>query len=82
MFGRTYAMACLTACRKHELSDNDCIATLTELTVQTIADYIAKFVTEQNPIDLLYVSGGGVHNQTIMRRLSELLSDTSVESCG
>jgi len=79
MFGHTYAMECLAACREYGLSDNDCIATLTELTVQTIADYIAKFVTEQNPIDALYVSGGGVHNRTIMRRLSELLSDTSVE---
>ena len=80
MFGHAYAMACLTACRKYELSDNDCIATLTELTVQTIDDYIARFVTEQNPIDVLYASGGGVHNQTIMRRLGELLSDTAVES--
>ena len=79
MFGRTYAMECLAACREHELSDNDCIATLTELTVQTIANYIERFITEQNPIDTLYVSGGGVHNQTIMLRLSELLSDTSVE---
>ena len=79
VFGNTYAMACLTACRKHELSDNDCISTLTALTVQTIADYIARFITGQNPIDTLYVSGGGVHNQTIMRRLGELLSDTTVE---
>ncbi|RKU12999.1 anhydro-N-acetylmuramic acid kinase [Candidatus Poribacteria bacterium] len=79
MFGHIYAMECLAACREHELSDNDCIATLTELTVQTIADYITQFVTEQNLIDTLYVSGGGVHNQTIMRRLSELLSDTAVE---
>ena len=79
MFGYTYAMECLAACRKHTLSDNDSIATLTELTVQTITDYIARFITAQNPIDVLYVSGGGVHNQTIMRRLGELLSDTSVE---
>ena len=79
MFGHTYAMECLVACRKHNLSDNACIATLTELTAQTIADYIAKFVAEQNSIDVLYVSGGGVHNQTIMRRLGELLSDTAVE---
>ena len=79
MFGHTYAMECLAACREHKLSDNDCIATLTELTAQTITDYIAKFVTEQHLIDTLYVSGGGVHNQTLMRRLSELLSDTSVE---
>ena len=79
MFGNTFAMGCLTACRKHGLSDNDCIATLTELTVRTITDYIAQFVGERNPIDVLYVSGGGVHNRTIMRRLGELLADTAVE---
>ena len=82
MFGHTYPMECLEACRKHKLSDNDCIATLTELTIQTIIGYIAQFITQQNPIDVLYVSGGGVHNQTIMRRLSELLSDTAVEPVG
>ena len=79
MFGHTYAMACLETCRKHKLSDNDCIATLTELTVQTITDYIAQFIAGQNPIDVLYVSGGGVHNQTLMQRLSELLKNTTVE---
>ena len=79
MFGHAYAMECLVACREHGLSDNDCIATLTELTVQTIADYITKFVTEQHLIDTLYVSGGGVHNQTLMRRLSEVLANTAVE---
>ena len=79
MFGQTYAMECLAACREHELSDNDCLATLTELTVQTIADYIERFITGQSPIDVLYVSGGGVHNQTIMRRLGEQLPNTVVE---
>ena len=79
MFGDTFAMECLTACRKHGLSDNDCIATLTELTVRTITNYIQQFVGEQNPIDVLYVSGGGVHNRTIMRGLGELLVDTVVE---
>ena len=79
MFGNTFAMECLATCRKHGLSDNDCIATLTELTVQTITNYIAQFVPEQNPIDTLYVSGGGVHNQTIMRRLGEILADTAVK---
>ena len=82
MFGHTYAMECLADCREHKLSDNDCIATLTELTIQTIAGYIQRFITEQNPIDILYVSGGGVHNQMIMRRLGELLSDTAVGTCG
>ena len=79
MFGHNYAMECLAACRKHKLSDNDCIATLTELTVQTITGYIAQFIAGQNPIDVLYVSGGGVHNQTLMRGLSERLKNTTVE---
>ena len=79
IFGNTFAMECLATCRKHGLADNDCIATLTELTVQTITHYIAQFVTAQNPIDTLYVSGGGVHNQKIMRRLGEILVDTAVE---
>lgn len=79
MFGNTFAMECVEACRSHRLSDNDIIATLTELTVRTITDYIQQFVAEQNPIDVLYVSGGGVHNQTIMRGLGELLVGTAVE---
>ena len=79
MFGHTFAMECLMACRKHGLVNNDCIATLTELTVQTVALYISQFVPEKNPIDTLYVSGGGVHNQTIMHGLNEALVDTAVE---
>ena len=79
MFGYTFVMECLSACHQHNLADNDVIATLTELTVQTVALYISQFATEQNPIDILYVSGGGVHNQTIMRRLNEVLVNTAVE---
>lgn len=79
MFGNTFAMECLKACRSHRLADNDAIATLTELTVRTITDYIQQFVAEQNLIDVLYVSGGGVHNRTVMRGLGELLTDTAVE---
>ncbi len=79
MFGDSFAMECLAACRKHGVPDNDTIATLTELTVRTITDYIQQFVAEQNPIDVLYVSGGGVHNRTIMRRFGELLTGTAVE---
>ena len=79
MFGHTFAMECLAACRQHSLSDNDVIATLTELTIQTVALYVSQFVSEQNPIDILYVSGGGVHNRTIMQRLSEVLANTTVE---
>ena len=79
MFGHTFALEGLRACREQGLADNDSIATLTELTVQTVALYISQFVSEQNPIDRLYVSGGGVHNRTLMQRLSEVLVNTVVE---
>ena len=79
MFGHTFSLECLRACREYDLSDNDAIATLTGLTVQTVALYISQFVSEQNPIDRLYVSGGGVHNRTLMQRLSEVLVNTVVE---
>lgn len=75
MFGHAFATERLSDCRRHGLTDNDAIATLTELTVQTVAHYISH----QPPIDRLYVSGGGVHNQTLMRRLRETLVDISVE---
>ena len=74
-FGTDFAMECLTACREHGLSDNDAIATLTELTVQTICHYIAQIAD----IHTLYVSGGGVHNRYLFQSLSELLVDTDVE---
>ncbi len=79
MFGHTFALECLTVCREHNLSNNDSVATVTELTVQTVALYISQFVSEQNPIDILYVSGGGVNNQTLMQKLSEVLANTVVE---
>lgn len=79
MFGHTFALECLRTCREYDLSDNDAIATVTDLTVQTVALYISQFMSEENPIDRLYVSGGGVHNQTLMQRLSEVLASTVVE---
>ena len=51
----------------------DLIATATEFTVQSIALSIRR----AEPHDVI-VSGGGVHNRQIMRRLGELLPDASV----
>jgi len=79
MVGHTFELECLAVCRRHDLSDNESVATVNELTVPTVALYISQFVSEQNPIDILYVSGGGVHNQTLMQRLSEVLANTVVE---
>ena len=80
LFGSAFVATALAECRTHGLDDNACIATLTELTVQSIARFIHRFVNENSgkPLDRLYVSGGGAHNLTLMKRLSEVLPDTSV----
>ena len=59
-----------TGCRP---GDADLIATLTELTIRTVADAL-------RPEDVreLFVSGGGTHNRVIMDGLAAALPDTAV----
>ena len=94
-FGITFAQTCLAQCRAQGLDDDACIATVTELTVQSIAQYVKQFLSVGEPsqsrcgagftgftrfagIDRLYISGGGAHNQTLMRRLTEVFPHTIV----
>ncbi len=49
MFGITFAQACLAQCRAQGLDDDACVATVTELTVQSIAQYVKQFVSVGEP---------------------------------
>ena len=60
-----------------ELSPQDVQATLLELTAVSIADAIQQ--TKPDPQQIL-VCGGGVHNNTLLQRLKELLQDQQVFS--
>ncbi len=51
------------------ISPHDFIATLTALTVQSLAVQIKKFVLPTMTIDELIVSGGGAKNKTLMQML-------------
>lgn len=53
------------------LSDADLLATLVELTARTIADGIERFVAVRQSVDEIVVSGGGVHNRALWKRLEE-----------
>ena len=92
-FGMAFALSCLAQCGAHRLDDDACIATVTELTVQSIAQYVKQFLVggtsqsrlpvgepsqSRHKIDRLYVSGGGAHNQTLMRRLTQVFPHTIV----
>jgi anhydro-N-acetylmuramic acid kinase len=56
------------------------IATLTELTAATIADALRKWVLPDCPVQRVIVSGGGLRNRTLMRRLTAHLPDRAFES--
>lgn len=71
MFGTTFADECLQQIRTHGISDNDGLATLTALTVESISRYYTNFVADNSPLDILYVSGGGAQNPLIMEGLAE-----------
>ncbi len=78
MFGTTFADDCLQQIRTHGISDNDGLATLTALTVESISRYYTYFIADNLPLDILYVSGGGAQNPLIMEGLAERFNPISV----
>ncbi|MBO6523919.1 MAG: anhydro-N-acetylmuramic acid kinase [Balneolaceae bacterium] len=56
-----------------EISTKDLVATLTKLTTKSIERAFDKVIGDQSYE--LFVSGGGVHNQTLMKGLEENLSN-------
>lgn len=63
---------------EHELSSADLMATLVELTAVTVGAALARYVAPRQPIDEVLVSGGGVHNRALMRRLAAALAPATV----
>jgi anhydro-N-acetylmuramic acid kinase len=58
----------------------DLIATASELTARSIARSITSAISDEDRIREVIVSGGGVHNRQIMKRLRELLPLFAVKS--
>lgn len=56
------------------------VPTLTELTVRTIADAVRRYVLIKMSVARVIVSGGGVHNRTMMQRLAHLLPELQLEN--
>lgn len=76
-FGRGFVYPLLDRCadRLHDL-----MATLAELTVESIGRAFERFVLPAGPIAELLVSGGGVHNRHLMERLRARLAPIPVRS--
>jgi anhydro-N-acetylmuramic acid kinase len=58
----------------------DLVATLTEFTAISVTESIKAWVAPDGPVDRILVSGGGLRNPTLMRRIREELDGIAVES--
>jgi len=58
----------------------DLMATLAQLTVEAIGTAFDRFILPRTTVDHVYVSGGGVHNRELMRRLGARLAPIPIDS--
>ncbi|MCM3611620.1 anhydro-N-acetylmuramic acid kinase [Planococcus sp. MERTA32b] len=72
LFGAAYADELWSDGDKLGLSAEDKIATVTKLTAETIAAEIRKFA-ESHEVEEVCISGGGVHNSTLIGFIKERL---------
>ncbi|MDF2950087.1 MAG: anmK, partial [Sedimentibacter sp.] len=56
------------------LSNYDILATVTAYTAKTIQHQLEMFVSNKCKIDEVYVSGGGAHNEVIMKLLTKYIN--------
>lgn len=78
-FGDSFAAALVAAAREraNELSDSDLICTATALTAEAIRNQIERWVPHSN-IRQMVVSGGGVHNVTLMGMIRASLPEWKI----
>ena len=75
-FGEAFVKRMLAAAGPSSAADLIC--TVTELTARTVSDAVIRCAKAPVQLDQLVVSGGGVHNAYLMRRLKELLPHLEV----
>jgi anhydro-N-acetylmuramic acid kinase len=81
-FGQQFLAGYFLRGRGPNLPDSefkDLLRTATELTAATVSEAIRRFVVPRVKLDRMIISGGGSHNQLLMRRLVELLPELKVQ---
>jgi len=77
VFNFDYVENAIQKSRLSSLSRNDIIATLTQLSADTIVDSIRK-VTSNGESYKIFASGGGAHNPVLMKAIKDQLPDYPV----
>ena len=78
-FGQHFAVQVIKDSKDNRLSNADTVATVTEFTAQTIFYYYQTFLLPYYTIEKILVSGGGIHNRTLIKRISDLFDPISIE---
>ncbi|MEF8815435.1 MAG: anhydro-N-acetylmuramic acid kinase [Salinibacter sp.] len=79
-FGAGYVDRLLSAAQSRGLSPEDTMATATLLTAASVYQAYAQYVRPAQSIERLIVSGGGVHNDALLRMLKDAFAPIPVES--
>jgi len=77
-FGASYVHRLLAQAGARGLGSEDLLATAVELTARAVHGARRQVPLGNCPVDALYVSGGGRHNATLMRRLVHLFAPVPV----
>lgn len=81
-FGMDYAEKLVTRC--HEVmrnpGPNDVMATASMLTVFSVYQAYARYIRDRHELDVLIVSGGGMHNDYLMERFVNTFAPIPVRS--
>ncbi len=77
-FGLHYTAEILKWKEEHNLSDDDLVATVTELTAWSIADAYEQYILPRYKASELIAGGGGSYNRTLMDRISKRLAPYGV----
>ncbi len=77
-FGEAFALDLVRRAGERGLGFEDTVATVTALTVESIAGAYKRLLPRGSKIDEVYVSGGGARNRFLMGVLAERLDPTPV----
>ncbi|MDE0040906.1 MAG: anhydro-N-acetylmuramic acid kinase, partial [Candidatus Poribacteria bacterium] len=73
-YGKQFAKKAFEQAKVYDVSPQDLVATVTEFTARTIFDHYNRFLFPHHSIDEICVSGGGIHNLTLIERLKKLFN--------
>jgi anhydro-N-acetylmuramic acid kinase len=79
-FGPDFVDDLLGAAQSRGLSAKDTLATATLLSAGSVYQAYARYIRPEQSIERVVVSGGGVHNDTLMHMLSDAFAPIPVES--